>query len=215
MKIGEDGLPLDEAPFITVAGVNMSPKDIRTKIVYPNWKDPKVIYGFFRGEIGGPSIQADAFNASNIGDLLDKSGKEFVNSLRGTEKRGNTLHVSEIYEEARPYYFDQWPTDIRAHILTFTNNEVSEMIAGTTEIRATIYDTAISDLANGERDPEYNFSDPADGPRSVGVPAAVQRLLGEHAQKINKIIRRTDLEGRVTIIDVGDLTKPRTPEEVE
>jgi Protein of unknown function, DUF547 len=49
IKLDASGLPFDETPFISVAGVKMSPKDIRTKIVFPHWKDPKVIYGFFRG----------------------------------------------------------------------------------------------------------------------------------------------------------------------
>ena len=55
-KFGPDELPLDDAKLITIGGVPLSPRDIRERIVYANWKDRKVIYGFWRGEIGGPSI---------------------------------------------------------------------------------------------------------------------------------------------------------------
>ena len=104
-KFGPDQLPLDEAKVISVNGVAMSPRDIRTRIVYPNWNDPKVIYGFFRGEIGGPSISGEAYTSRNVSRLLADNARDMVNSLRGVEKIGSTMHVSEIYEEARPFYF--------------------------------------------------------------------------------------------------------------
>ncbi len=45
MKI--NGEPFDEAKILTVKGVQISLKDIRHNIVYRNWDDPIVIYGFF------------------------------------------------------------------------------------------------------------------------------------------------------------------------
>ena len=56
-----DGVLIDDDKFITVEGIALSLRDIREKIVYPNWDDPRVIYGFWRGDIGGPSIQREAF----------------------------------------------------------------------------------------------------------------------------------------------------------
>ena len=82
LLLGENKTPLDVTPFITVNGVSMSPKDIRTRIVYPNWKDPKVIYGFFRGDVGSPSIQREAHTGENVDRLLLEGANEFVNSLR-------------------------------------------------------------------------------------------------------------------------------------
>ncbi len=215
IKVNGSSLPLDETPFITVAGVNMSPRDIRTKIVYPNWKDPKVIYGFFRGEIGGPSIMGDAFTAQNVGELLSDSASEFINSLRGTQKNGSKLEISRIYEEARPFYFPNWDQDVKTHLLAYSNQEVTGLIERTGEVRANIYETDISDLSNGERDPNYSFVIQGDRPQGTRVPTAIARLLTEHTSKIQKIIKRSDVEGRVTVINVGDLTKAREPEEVE
>jgi len=215
IRVNGSDLPLDETPFITVAGISMSPKDIRTKIVFPNWKDPKVIYGFFRGEIGGPSIMPNAFNADNVGELLNDSAVEFVNSLRGTQKNGSRLDISEIYEEARPFFFSNWETDVKAHLLDYSNDQVTKIIENSGEVRANVYETDISDLTNGERDPNYGYVIKGDRPAGIRVPSAIVRLLTEHNQKIEKIIKRSDVEGRVTVFNVGDLTKERSNDEVD
>ena len=108
--------PLDEARFITLRGVPVSLREIREKIVFRHWKDPKVIYGFWRGEIGGPSLQREAFNAENVGRLLVRGAADFVNSLRGTQELGGRLQVSELYKEATPFFFPDFERDLRAHL---------------------------------------------------------------------------------------------------
>lgn len=110
------GVPLDEAKFITVAGTTMSLKDIRTQIIYPNWKDPRVIYGLWRGDIGSPSLQREAFDSENLDRLLDRGAKDLVNSLRGTQKNGSTLLVSTIFAEAAPFYFGNFEALSLIHI---------------------------------------------------------------------------------------------------
>lgn len=71
-----DGAPLEDARFITVQGMALSPRDIRERIVYANWKNPVVIYGFWRGEIGGPAIQRTAFDGRDIAGQLEMSARE-------------------------------------------------------------------------------------------------------------------------------------------
>ncbi|ABC63982.1 DUF547 domain-containing protein [Erythrobacter litoralis] len=202
MKVGPEELPLDEAKFITVAGVAMSPKDIRTKIVYPNWKDPRVIYGFFRGEIGGPSINDEAFTGANVGRLLDENAREFVNSLRGVEKRGNTMHVSKIFEEARPYFFNDWVGGLRAHVGKYAREDVTDILLKTASVEADLYEEDISDMAKGERQPIY-----AAGQGVGRVPPNVARLIGEYRQKVQKLIKRKELQPKVTVIDMNSPTE--------
>ncbi|MEL7219212.1 MAG: DUF547 domain-containing protein, partial [Pseudomonadota bacterium] len=48
---GSNAAPLDDAKLVTIKGVELSPRDIRERIVYANWSDPKVMYGFWRGVI--------------------------------------------------------------------------------------------------------------------------------------------------------------------
>ena len=198
MEIGPEKLPLDEAKFLMVDGVAMSPRDIRTKIVFPNWRDPRVIYGFFRGEIGGPSINDEAFTGANVGRLLDENAREFVNSLRGVEKRGQTMHVSQIYEEARPFYFRDWTGGMRAHVAKYAQSAVTDVLMKTDSVEADLYEVDISDMAKGERQPIYNAG------QGVGrVPPNVARLVGEYRQKVEKLIKRKELRLKVTVIDMN------------
>lgn len=207
IKLGDSALPLDETPFITVSGVRMSPKDIRTKIVYPNWDDPKVIYGFWRGEIGGPSIERDAYTGANVGELLDNSAREFVNSLRGTQKSGDTLLVSHIFREAQSSLFPDWPADLRRHLRQYGEADVIGLLDSTGDVDARIEERDIADLAKGEREPDYSNVLINDQVKSVRVQGAIVRLMAERSQKFEKIIRRGDPEGRVTVLPGGEEKK--------
>jgi len=203
-EIKVDGVPLDEAGFITVEGVALSPRDIREKIVYPNWRDPKVIYGFWRGEIGGPSIQREAFNAENVARLLEKGASEFVNSLRGTEKAGDTLEVSELYREAAPFYFPDFEKDVRAHLRQYAKPEVIAILDGTTQSRATIREWDIADLAGGVREPTYQNITSNGVAVTTRIPQSMARLLAQREQKFQKIIR----EGRTGTVTFSNLKLP-------
>ena len=150
-----------------------------------------------------------------MSDQLDKSGKDFVNSLRGTQKSGDTLQVSEIYEEARPYFFPAWPTDLKDHLRMLAETDVNAIIDQTTNVRADIYERDIADLANGERDPNYSYIIANGQPRGSRIPTAIARLLQERAQKVTKLIKRDDLVGMVTVIPFDDPSDPKPAKEVE
>ena len=199
MKLGPDRTPLDETRFINVAGVMMSPRDIRTRIVYPNWKDPMVIYGFFRGDIGGPSIRKSAYTGANVGEQLAYSANEFVNSLRGVEAWGGSLLVSRIYEEAAPYYFPNFETDLKAHLAAHAEEEVTRLLATNDKVKYNEYEIDIADLAGGQREPSYGFvqrDGEFDGTR---VTPSIARLLGERSEKFEKLRREGKL-GRVIVL---------------
>lgn len=187
-EIEIDGIPFDQAKFVTVRGVRMSPHDIRHQIVFRHWKNPKVIYGFWRGDIGSPSIASDAYNGINVSQVLERNAREFVNSLRGTQNRGDRLQISTIYDEARPYYFTDWPNDIRAHLSGYANDEVSAIIARTNSTEAVIYEADIADLAGGVREPTYasittNGRDGIQREQSFRIPQGTARLLREQGQR--------------------------------
>lgn len=196
------GATLDEARFITINGVAMSPKDIRTQIVYPNWKDSRVIYGFWRGSIGGPSLQRSAFNGENIGDLLDRSAREFVNSMRGTEKLGDTLAVSTIYEETAPYYFKNFRSDLRNHIAEFANVEVQGILAKTKDVKASIAEPDIADLAGGVREPSYSNVTTDGTAQRFRIPQSMARLLAQRERKFDIMERQGVRTGTVTFSDI-------------
>ncbi|WP_369026025.1 DUF547 domain-containing protein [Qipengyuania sp. RANM35] len=200
MKLGADGTGLDDSPVVTVAGVAMSPKDIRTKIVFPNWRDANVIYGFFRGEVGGPSIQPRAFTSDNVGDLLTFSGQEFVNSLRGVEAFGDDLLVSRIYEEAAPFYFPQMGADLKAHLATHAAEDVAKLVAAKPNVKVNQYEGIVADLAAGDREPTYSYIETDGEAQRTRITPSIARLLSERYDKFEKLRREGQLTGRVIII---------------
>ncbi len=207
-----DGVPIDEARFITVEGIALSPRDIRERIVFANWSNPKVMYGFWRGEIGGPSIQREAFNADNVSRLLDRGARDFVNSLRGTQKRGSTLEVSEMFEEAAPHFFPNFEEDLRAHLAEYANEDTTEILGETTRVSASVREYDIADLAGGVREPSFQNIETASGTQqSFRIPQSMGRLLQQREQKFQRIIR----EGRTGTVTFSNITLPGDLDESE
>ncbi|MEM8725736.1 MAG: DUF547 domain-containing protein [Pseudomonadota bacterium] len=213
-KFKIDGVLLDDVKFITVKGVKLSLRDIREEIVFKHWKDPKVIYGFWRGEIGGPALQRDAYNARNVSGVLDRAAQEFVNSLRGTQKRGDRLDVSEIYAEAAPFFFSDFESDIRSHIEKYAGEDVLGIMAKTTRTTAGIREYDIADLAGGAREPSYtNLVDANTGqPISFRIPTQMASLLRLRTRKFEWMVRNGIPTGTVTFSNL-DLPGQETSKE--
>jgi hypothetical protein len=203
-KIALDGVPLDDAKFITLRGIPVSLSDIRENIVFRHWRDPKVIYGFWRGEIGGPHLQSYAFTGANVASLLDVAAADFVNSLRGTQKFGSTLEVSTLYAEAAPYYFPAFESDLRAHLARYAEPRLAAILADTRATRASISEPDIADLHGGARPPSYlsvssepgAMDDPIVG-CSQEIGQAACDLLDARARKLRNMDRRGEPTGRV------------------
>ncbi|AOL22751.1 Protein of unknown function, DUF547 [Erythrobacter litoralis] len=206
-EIELDGVPLDEARFITVEGVALSPRDIRERIVFANWKSPEVFYGFWRGEIGGPAMQRTAFDGRTVGQQLADAAGEFVNSRRGTEKRGRTLHVSEYYAEIARYFFPDFEPDLRAHLAEYVEGEVADMLARSERIEPSLYEHDIADLAGGRRNGAFF----AKGRLDPGAAA----LLEQRAQKLRYVRRKMPPEGRIFFSNIDLPGDPDNKSEVE
>jgi hypothetical protein len=200
------GVPLDDAKFITLRGIPVSLRDIRENIVFRHWRDPKVIYGFWRGEIGGPQLQSYAFTGDNVASLLDVAAADFVNSLRGTQKLGGTLEVSTLYAEAAPFYFPAFETDLRAHLAKYAEPRVAAILADTSAVRASIREPDIADLHGGSRPPSTLFvssqAGQSEGPLAlVGcsdqIGQAACDLITDRERKLQGMARRKELVPRV------------------
>ncbi len=198
-EIELDGVPLDEAKFITVAGVAMSLRDIREKIVFANWRNPKVIYGFWRGEIGSPSLERDAFTGSNVSSLLDRAAEDFVNSLRGTQKSGDNLDISTLYEDTGRFYFPNFDADVREHIAEYANADVTEILGQTTFVRAAIREWDIADLSGGSRGANYLAAS------RPGLTVGAAQLLSQRARKLQLLELREDTRRGTVIFSNIDL----------
>jgi hypothetical protein len=206
-EIEVDGVPLDEARFITVEGIKLSPRDIREKIVYRHWKDPMVIYGFWRGEIGSPSLQKEAFNADNVARLLQRGAADFVNSLRGTQEFGGKLHVATLYEEAAPFFFPDFEKDLRAHLARFADEQTAALLAKTSGVEPEIAEHDIADLAGGVREPSYSNITSNGVSTSFRIPQSMTALLRERETKFQEIIR----QGRTGTVTFSNIDLPGDP----
>ena len=207
---GSNDAPLDDAKLVTVGGVELTPRDIRERIVYPNWKDPRVIYGFWRGEIGGPTLQRVAFAGSNVNQMLGFSAEEFVNSLRGVENTGKTLRVSRLYEEAAPFYFAD-DAALRAHLQSFARDDTKKVIGKTNTIITNQYEEDLADLSRGERDPLLDNLLVNDGTGPLGRTnpvrfrpnLVIQRLMAERSEKLRRAFRMGIRTGTVIVGNEG------------
>jgi hypothetical protein len=152
IKVEVNGVktPLDNAKFISVKGMNLSLKDIRENIVYANWKDdPRVMYGFFRGDIGGPRLSPIAFTGSGVEYMLDQNAEEFVNSLRGFNLGSRSRNVSRLYEETSPFFFPGSEASLISHMQKFARPEVVADLQQSKPIRFDAYDNTVADLSAG------------------------------------------------------------------
>ena len=145
MLIGPGKVPMHDAKVISVGGTNLSLRDIRENIVFPNWQDPKVMYGFFQGDIGSPTLQGQAFTAANTEKLLNQNADEFVNSLRSFSRGG----VSKIYKDAARFYFANFEQDLRDHFQIYMWDDVAAELAKTGALKTNAYDYDIADMEGG------------------------------------------------------------------
>ena len=151
IRAGENGERLYEAKLVTVYGVALSLNDIKYKIVYRYWRDTDVLYGFWDGVIGGPGIISDAFAGDRVGGQLAINGREFVNSMRGVDKVRDSVRISKIYHDARPYFFPDWPGDLYIHLNRHADYRTADILSTRPENpRASRFDINTADAESGE-----------------------------------------------------------------
>ncbi len=145
-RIGRE--PLLDAKIIEIEGVALSLNDIRYNIVAEGWDDPRVIYGFFLGAVGGPSLRNEAFEASRVWTQLESNAREFVNSLRGVDSGFRRVRFSP-YFQMHSNVFDN-DEGLKTHLAEFADDEVDLLITevmGAPEFLE--FDWRIADITNG------------------------------------------------------------------
>jgi hypothetical protein len=210
-RVRINGEPLYEAKILTVAGVPLSLNDIRMRIVYEQWNDPLVIYGFFNGAVGSPNILRNAYTGDNVWTALGNNAAEFINSLRGIEIDRNELEVSVIYADARPYFFPDWGRDLRAHLSAYAIDSAHDQLRGNLPIDADVEAWEIADLINGSSRCTGGVGDntvqswSAEGLVSSGVcgriPQTAQALIRDVEIRRLELIRNGTY-GRVYVRDI-------------
>jgi hypothetical protein len=215
-----DGVPLDDAKLLYIRQTPMSLRDIREKIVYSNWRSPEVIYGFWRGDIGGPRLPRLAYSSNSLEFLLNGNANEFVNALRGAQETSGAIKVSKVYEEAAPFFFPNFQADVTRHLRRHAEEPAKADLDSGKPVKVASYETDIADLGGGRRAVNgLALSDnlnPAENGGPSSLPEDVQRLLAEVGRKQQVLKQRgyyTGLQrGYVVIEDIEtDPNLPPTP----
>lgn len=151
LRVREQNARLLDAKLVEVNGVPLSLNDIRYNIVFRYWRNPNVIYGFWDGTIGGPNILPFAYTGKAVEYQLENNAREFVNSMRGVDRIRGEMRVSQIYLNARPYYFQNWPSDLYNHLSQYAVGEAAEIVSGRPpKLRANKYASSTADAEGGE-----------------------------------------------------------------
>lgn len=200
MRVGPNRERFHEAKLLNIKGVDLSLSDIREQIVYRYWDDPRVIYGFFHGDLGSPNINDEAFRSDNVKRLLDRNAKEFVNALRGVSRGSGTIFVSRHYFDAQAGLFPNWPTDLRRHLEKFAQEDVAQVLADLDSFRPMKYPNRTADMVGG--DPRADIRAGAGG---SPTPIALVEMVSEVREKYLELRRQGRIGGaRVIIIDQPD-----------
>ncbi len=134
-------------PTLEVAGRALSLRDIETKILFPIWHNPLVLYGLWQGAIGGPRLPLRAYDAGRVWDMLEDNAREFINSNRGMKPQGPVLAVSLLYGWGAPLFGSE--SALRRHIEAYATPPFSLGLERTDRIRITLYDWHLADLSGG------------------------------------------------------------------
>jgi hypothetical protein len=221
LRIGPAGETLHHAPIVNIKGVDLSLRDIREGIVYSNWDNPDVFYGFWHGDLASPSLRDEAWTGANLRRGLSRNAGEFVNGLRGVRERNGITYVSPLYEETRSYFFEDWPGDLYTHLSRHADGDVGTIVSSANEIAYSDYERRIADLAGGETytpiSPEFDATD--NDARTNDLPPGVREMIQDINRKFQsptfRIKFREMRRGKVTIIDEGQGDDKDEAEEIE
>lgn len=213
-QIRIDGVPLHEADIIDLGDHRISLNDIRFNIVGRLYDDARVIYGFYSGAVGGPTLQGEAFSGATVWNQLAANANEFVNALRGVESSHYGFRISPVYDEWRDVMFPDWPEDLRFHLNQHAEGPARATITAAAEPDFLRYDWSIADLTNGVgrcggQSSFYIQSTSGElGPEANGGCGT----LPQHAQEFVVTIQQRRLEflrqGRLGSVTVRDIDSP-------
>lgn len=148
-RFGPQKENLQDVKLVEIGSSILSLRDIREKIVYQNWDDPKVMYGFFLGDLGGPALQNSAFTGDTVNSLLQENAAEFVNSLRGFEIHKGHHQVSELYNITAPSFFPHFNRDLKKHFKEYMRPEVYALVEPLDNFPITPYEFRVASISAG------------------------------------------------------------------
>lgn len=136
---------LHDAHLIQMSGMQFSLRDIREKIVFPNWENADVPFAFHLGHLGSPSLANTAYTAKNLRQQLANNANEFVNSLRGYRDG----RISPYLREISPWYYPEMSQKLDAYFRTRMRPEVYADFKSMGASKKNRDDLMIADMTGG------------------------------------------------------------------
>jgi len=190
---------LHDAKLLTVDGVKLSLREIREKIVYPNWSNPDVALAFYLGDSSSPSLSNEAYTASKLRDQILANAKQYANSLRGMQKG----KVSRIYHDIAPWYFSDFKNDLETYFRTRMRDEVFGEYVNAGYRGVHRYDNVVNDLTAGYGERGQQRLAASSDREAFALGKDVQEFLVERSKKIELLRKKPWFKrGTVTIIDI-------------
>ena len=194
--------------LLMVAGVAMSLDDIQFTILRRNYDDnPLIIYGLYKGIVGGPNIRKSAFSGADVYYALEDNAYEFINSNRGTFPYDeDVFRVSSLYDRNRAYFAD-FDSDLYQHLLEYLEGPQRARLLTASIIKPDINDWTVTDLGGTRQD---NIGGSLANNHAAMLDAYKGRMKANGGITVASVIVKRPTkepvkEGDVTIDDLGRL----------
>ena len=189
---------LHDAKLITIDNVNLSLRDIREKIVFPNWKNKDVPYAFHLGYLGSPSMGNFAYSATTLKSQLKENAEEFVNSLRAYH-RGE---LNTYFRDVAPWYYPDLNQDLDQYFKQRMRPEVYAIYKSGGIKKIAKEELTLADMTGGlgRKSSISPFQSDSD---AFGIGLNITQFLTERQHKIDQLQKTEWFKtGTVTIEDI-------------
>lgn len=142
------GKPADgpwKANVTTIEGRALSLEDIDTKILRPQFRDPRIHYALTCMALGCPNLLPEAYTPQRLDHQLDTAAAAFINHPRGVVVKGDRIEASNIYawHEADFGGFKS----VLAHLSHYATPALRRHLATVGRIDAYAFDWRLNDAA--------------------------------------------------------------------
>jgi len=146
---GADGLLARK--IISIGEMKLSLNDIQFGVLQQKYPDEVlVMYGFYQGYIGSPSLRKYAYTGANLNRSLQFNANDFINTNRGTYPNGKTFRVSSFYQR-NASYFPDFTVDLRNHLREYLREDEIPLLENAQVLVADINDWTVTDIYGTSR----------------------------------------------------------------
>lgn len=96
--------------------------DIEHGVLRPIFKDPRIHFSIVGGSVGSGEIQATAFTATNVEQMLEENAVKFINHPRGVLIENDEITISTIFKWYKTD-FGENADEVRQYLLTYLEDD--------------------------------------------------------------------------------------------